>query len=120
MKELAYRSKFSVSLTFGTFSRVNESLVVYTVKFLRNCKDIHLAYMLVCACISRRGLQACCSRSMAAHVMHCGYNQWAGSLARSTIKRKILVNQEIKGCFKAGSSDQEKILAIKNFDRRCR
>ena len=57
---------------------------------------------------------------MAAHAMHGGCNQWAGSLARSTIKHKILVDQEIKGCFKAGSSDQEKILAIKNFHRRCR
>ena len=36
------------------------------------------------------------------------------------IKRKSLVDQEIKGCFKAGSSDQEQILAIKNFDRRRR
>ena len=58
---------------------------------------------------------------MGAHTMHGGHNQWVWSLARSTIKRKIfLVNQEINGCFKAGSSDQEQILAIKNFDRRRR
>ena len=37
-----------------------------------------------------------------------------------TIKRKSLVDQEIKSSFKAGSSDQEPILAIKNFDRRRR
>ena len=37
-----------------------------------------------------------------------------------TIKRKSLVDQEIKSSFKAGSSDQEPILAIKKFDRRRR
>ena len=47
---------------------------------------------------------------MGAHTMHGGHNQWVWSLARSTIKCKILVNQEINGCFKAGSSDQEQIL----------
>ena len=57
---------------------------------------------------------------MVAHAMHGGRNQWVWSLAQSTIKCKILVDQEIKGCFKAGSSDQEQILAIKNFDRRRR
>ena len=109
-----------MKLTFGIFSRVNESLVVYAVKFLQNCKDIHLACMLVCARISRCGIQAYCSTSMAAHAMHGERNQWAGSLAQSMIKRKILVDQEIKGCFKAGSSDQKEILAIKNFDCRRR
>ena len=39
---------------------------------------------------------------------------------RSTIKRKKFVDQGIKRCFKAGSSDQEPVLAIKNFDRRRR
>ena len=57
---------------------------------------------------------------MAAYAIHGGCNQWAGSLARSMIEHKILVDQEIKGCFKAGSSDQKQILAIKNFDRRRR
>ena len=51
---------------------------------------------------------------------HGGRNQWVWSPVRSTIKRKILVDQEIKGCLKAGSSDQEQNLAIKNFDRRRR
>ena len=49
-----------------------------------------------------------------------GRNQWVWSLTRSMIKRKSSVDQEIKGCFKAGSSDREQILVIKNFDRRCR
>ena len=40
------------------------------------------------------------------------------SLNRSTIKRRKFVDQGIKRCFKAGSIDQEPILAIKNFDRR--
>ena len=52
--------------------------------------------------------------------MHGGHNQWVWSLVRSTIKRNISVDQEINGCFKEGSSDQERILAIKNFDRRRR
>ena len=47
-------------------------------------------------------------------------NQWVWSLVQSTIKCKFLVDQEIKGCLKAGSSDQEQNLAIKNFDRRRR
>ena len=51
---------------------------------------------------------------------HDGRNQWVWSHARSTTKRKILVDQEIKWCFKTGSSNQEQNLAIKNFDHRRR
>ena len=47
---------------------------------------------------------------MVTHAMHDGRNQWVWSLVQSTIKHKILVNKEIKGCFKAGSSDEEQIL----------
>ena len=49
----------------------------------------------------------------------CGPNSY-NILTDQTIKRKNLVDQEIKSSFKVESSDQEPILAIKNFDRRRR
>ena len=48
--------------------------------------------------------------SMVACAMHDGRNQWVWSLVRLTIKRKILVDQGIKGYFKAGSSDHSGLL----------
>ena len=68
---------------------------------------------LVRARISRRGLPACCSIAMVAHAMHGGRNQWVWSLAQSTIKHKILVDQEIKGCLKQDQAIKSKFCRSK-------
>ena len=88
--------------------------------FHRYCSTLVLVRVHIS---SRRGLQSYICRSIiygCTRDAHGGRNQWVWSLAQSTIKRKILVDQEIKGCLKTGSSDQEQNLVIKNFDRRRR
>jgi hypothetical protein len=61
-----------------------------------------------------------CGQHYSTASVYDGRNQWVQSLVQSTIKHKSWMDQEIQRCFKAGSSDQEQILAIKNFDRRHR
>ena len=47
-----------------------------------------------------------------------GVTTGCGHLTDQQSSVETFVDQGIKRCFKAGSSDQEPILAIKNFDRR--
>ena len=47
-----------------------------------------------------------------------GVTTGCGHLTDQQSSVETFIDQGIKRCFKAGSSDQEPILAIKNFDRR--
>ena len=88
-------------------------------KLFHRCCSI-LAYLCVLVGVVYSHVASMIAADLQLRDAHGGRNQWVWSLVRSTIKRKILVDQEIKGCLKAGSSDQEQNLAIKNFDRRRR